>query len=45
MKDVEKALKQLAEAVKNDETVSSVKVVIILKKPKDNKATTTKKAK
>ena len=44
MIDIEKALNQLAKAVENDKTVSSVKVVITLKKPKESKATT-KKAK
>ncbi len=45
MKGIEKALNQLAKAVENDKTVSNVKVVITMNKPKENKATTTKKAK
>ncbi len=41
MDKIEKALQDLAEAVKSNETVESVKVTITLKKPKPNKATTT----
>lgn len=41
MDKIEKALQDLAEAVKSNETVESVKVTITLKKPKPSKATTT----
>ncbi len=36
--DIEKALKELAEAVKNSETVTKVTVTITLTKPKPDKA-------
>jgi hypothetical protein len=39
MDKIEKALQDLAEAVKSNETVESVKVTITLKKPKPSKAT------
>ncbi len=39
---IEKALKDLAEAVKSNEIVASVKVTINLKKPKSNKANESK---
>lgn len=36
--DIAKALEDLAKAVKNNEAVESIKVVITVKKPKSNKA-------
>lgn len=38
MDRIEKALKDLAEAVESNDTVERVKVTITLKKPKPNKA-------
>lgn len=38
MKDIEKALKDLAKALENNETVSRVTVSITLVKPKTDKA-------
>ena len=38
MKDITKALQDLAKAVENNDTVASVKVTINLKKPKASKA-------
>lgn len=38
MKDITKALQDLAKAVESNDTVQSVKVTITLKKPKSNKA-------
>lgn len=42
MKDIEKALQDLAKALKSNETVSRVTVTITLTKPKPNKATKSK---
>lgn len=39
MEKITKALQDLAEAVKSNDTVASVKVTITLKKPKTSKAT------
>lgn len=38
MKSIEKALRELAEAIKTNDSVEKVKVEIVLKKPKPNKA-------
>lgn len=38
MKDITKALQDLAKAVEHNDTVQSVKVTITLKKPKSSKA-------
>lgn len=38
MKDITKALQDLAKAVKSNDTVEKVKVTITLKKPKPHKA-------
>ena len=38
MKDITKALQDLAKAVKSNDTVEKVKVTITLKKPKPDKA-------
>ena len=40
MKDITKALNDLAKAVENNATVKTVKVTITLQKPKSNKANT-----
>ncbi len=40
MKEIEKALQDLADAVKNNDTVEKVQVAITIKKPKSNKAST-----
>lgn len=41
MENIQKALQDLAEAVKSNDAVERVKVTITLKKPKPSKATTT----
>jgi len=38
MENIEKALKDLTKAVESNPTVKSVKVTIVLQKPKPNKA-------
>lgn len=38
MKDITKALQELAKAVENNETVKSVQITITLQKPKASKA-------
>lgn len=42
MDSIEKALKDLAKAVKGNDSVERVKVTITIKKPKSNKATESK---